>query len=331
MAQHIILQKAPALHLPRGAAPLIKPVADPNVDKRLVEVGKPAPGLHHPQPQVIVLQQRQRLISAALQQGLPPDAHRHVIDGIAPPGKAEDLLMRGGKTADLLSFMGIGNEILFMGEKMPLRHSSDHSEGALKIVREASSDSIFVLAFGPLTDIAAAIEEDESIVKNLTVIWTGGAKYPDGGWEYNLFNDIEAANYVIASGVKLIMIPKDVYQCLNVSFSELYLNLRGYKLGQYLFSQLMEHSMEDGPRNALIRSGDGWILGDNAVLSPLLCPRSTEIAVISAPYFTGDGVYNLTNGHGTIEIVRKIDARYLLCDMFSKFRIFGESCEDRGI
>ncbi len=235
------------------------------------------------------------------------------------------------KTKELLSLMEIGSELLFMGEKMPLCHSSDPSGGALQIVREASSGSITVLALGPLTDIAVAIREDGSIIENLTVIWTGGAKYPDGGWEYNLFNDIEAANYVISSGVRLIMIPKDVYQCLNVPFSELYLNLRGYKLGQYLFNQLMEHSMEDGPRNALIRSGDGWILGDNAVLSPLLCPRSTEIETIPAPFFTENGMYNLADGHGTIEIVRKIDARYIISDMFSKFRIYGEGCEDRGI
>ena len=225
------------------------------------------------------------------------------------------------KTEKLLSVMHYPGNILLHGEKAPIRYHEALSEGTVRIVEEALSGDLLILAFGPLSDIAAALRAEPSISSSLHVIWTGGGDYPDGGWEYNLFNDIEAASYVFSSGADIIQIPRSVYQRLTVSFSELYLCLGESETGEYLLSQLFEHSLEPGPRTSAIRSGDSWILGDNAAIGVLLSPRASSLKEINAPSFSPEGRYIYNERNGKIRIAERLDARFVLEDFFSKLRL----------
>lgn len=225
------------------------------------------------------------------------------------------------KTEKLLSMMHYPGNILLHGEKAPIRYHEALSEGTVRIVEEALSGDLLILAFGPLSDIAAALRAEPSISSSLHVIWTGGGDYPDGGWEYNLFNDIEAVSYVFSSGADIIQIPRSVYQRLTVSFSELYLRLGESETGEYLLSQLFEHSLEPGPRTSAIRSGDSWILGDNATIGVLLSPRASSLKEINAPSFSPEGRYIYNERNGKIRIAERLDARFVLEDFFSKLRL----------
>ena len=225
------------------------------------------------------------------------------------------------KTEKLLSVMHYPGNILLHGEKAPIRYHEALSEGAGRIVEEALSGDLLILAFGPLSDAAAAIKAEPSICSSLHIIWTGGGDYPEGGWEYNLFNDIDAASYVFSSGVDIIQIPRSVYQRLTVSFSELYLRLGESETGEYLLSQLFEHSLESGPRTSAIRSGDSWILGDNAAIGVLLSPRASSLKEINAPSFSPEGRYIYNERNGKIRIAERLDARFVLEDFFSKLRL----------
>ena len=225
------------------------------------------------------------------------------------------------KTEKLLSVMHYPRNILLHGEKAPIRYHEALSEGTVRIVEEALSGDLLILAFGPLSDIVAALRAEPSISSSLHVIWTGGGDYPDGGWEYNLFNDIEAASYIFSSGADIIQIPRSVYQRLTVSFSELYLRLGDSETGEYLLSQLFEHSLEPGPRTSAIRSGDSWILGDNATIGVLLSPRASSLKEINAPSFSPEGRYIYNERNGKIRIAERLDARFVLEDFFSKLRL----------
>ncbi len=73
------------------------------------------------------------------------------------------------------------------------------SEGARLIVREAMKDDprpLYVTFFGPLTDLASAYLMEPRIAGRLTAIWIGGGAYPAGSPEFNLGNDVNAANEV---------------------------------------------------------------------------------------------------------------------------------------
>ena len=76
------------------------------------------------------------------------------------------------------------------------------SEGAELIVREAMKDDprrLFVIFLGPLTDLASAYLMEPRIANRLTAIWIGGGVYPCGSPEFNLANDVNAANVVFSS------------------------------------------------------------------------------------------------------------------------------------
>ena len=85
------------------------------------------------------------------------------------------------------------------------------SPGAQLIIEESKqaskSDPVFVAFLGPLTDMASAVLLDPAIVdRPVVVIWIGGMGHGGldpsyWGVEFNLRNDINAANVVFDSGI----------------------------------------------------------------------------------------------------------------------------------
>ena len=129
--------------------------------------------------------------------------------------------------------MHMDKSVIFKGAPHGLVTKSEPvvSEGAELIVREAMKEDdrhLYVAFLGPLTDLAAAYLMEPRIAGRLTAIWIGGGRYPNGGPEYNLGNDIMAANVVFSSGIELWQVPKNVYEMIPVSFAELELKVAPY-------------------------------------------------------------------------------------------------------
>jgi inosine-uridine nucleoside N-ribohydrolase len=99
------------------------------------------------------------------------------------------------------------------------------SEGSALIIREALKDDprpLHVAFLGPLTDMASALLEEPAIAeRNVRVVWIGGERWPVGGWEFNLSNDVAAANVVFRSKVEVWQLPSVVYKRMAVSYAEL--------------------------------------------------------------------------------------------------------------
>lgn len=88
------------------------------------------------------------------------------------------------------------------------------SPGASLIIEEALREDprpLHVAFYGPLTDMASALLLDPAIQeRDVRVVWIGGGPWPDGGHEFNLSNDIHAANVVMRSKVDVWQIPSTV-------------------------------------------------------------------------------------------------------------------------
>lgn len=101
----------------------------------------------------------------------------------------------------ILDLMNVKNEIPhFKGCKVPVGEGWEEAEGVDFIIdRAMAEDSILhLIVLGPLTNVAAALKKEPRIEEKIHVVWIGGGPYPYGENEFNLCNDIEAANFLFA-------------------------------------------------------------------------------------------------------------------------------------
>ena len=201
------------------------------------------------------------------------------------------------------------------------------SAGAQLIIAESKlaspEDPLFVAFLGPLTDMASAILLDPSLAdREVVVIWIGGVGYGGvetyPGVEFNLRNDISAANVVYDSGITVWQVPSNVYSQVSVSYTELEEKIGGTsKLADYLINQMVEWNRTYWPEPIESRS-----LGDSPAISLMLYPRGGNFRIVPAPRFGQEGHYLPGSGH-PIRVVESVDVRFLLEDMFAKIRKFG--------
>lgn len=203
----------------------------------------------------------------------------------------------------------------------------EYSEGARLIVEEALADDpapLFVIFLGPITDLACAYLQEPRIAGRLTAIWIGGGKYPTGGPEFNLRNDIRAANVVFRSGIELWQVPVNAYSRMLVSLSELQTRVAPCgKIGEYLFRQMVEFN--DSLADQLDwPTGECWCLGDSPAVGLLLDRQLWACRMQSAPQVNEDFSYSFPEGACQIRVYEDIDSRFIFEDMYAKLKLFAE-------
>lgn len=198
------------------------------------------------------------------------------------------------------------------------------SEGAELIIREALVEDnrpLFAIFLGPLTDLASAYLMEPEIAGRLTAIWIGGGAWPDGGEEFNLSNDIHAANVVFSSGIPLWQVPRDVYLMMRVSLAELQARVEPCgEVGRYLFRQLVDFNMAMGD-NLVWPAGESWCLGDSPAVGLLLDQHEYCFDMRPAPRVGQDMRYEHNPIDHLIRVYNRIDPRFILEDFYSKLRL----------
>lgn len=216
------------------------------------------------------------------------------------------------------------------GAPRPLEgETAIESEGGRAIVREAMRDAaepLYVIALGALTNVASALLMEPAIARRMTVIWIGGNAYPQGGWEYNLKNDVTAARHVFQSDVPLWQVPRNVYQMMLVSVAELAVQVRPCgEIGAYLFSHLVEWGRTYWGKRSPLRTGECWFLGDSPAVGLLLNEHEFHYHTAPAPSIMDDMTYDLTTDNREIRIYDSVDSRFILQDLYAKLRLFAQT------
>lgn len=197
------------------------------------------------------------------------------------------------------------------------------SDGAKLIIEEALKEDeqspLYVIFLGPITDLASAYLMEPSIEDKLTAVWIGGGKYPEGSNEFNLSNDINAANVVFKSNINLWQVPVNAYGLIKTSFAELELKVRPHgELGRYLFEQLIE--VNNHPK-CPAPFGESWIMGDSPAVSLLIDQHNDGYKEIPAPRVTADMKYVHYQKERMIRVYHYVDSRFTLDDMFAKIAL----------
>lgn len=201
------------------------------------------------------------------------------------------------------------------------------SEGARFIIEEAMREDdrpLFVAFQGALTDLASALLLEPRIADRMTAIWIGGGAYPQGGVEFNLKQDIPAANVVMASRVPLWQVPSNAYKQVTVTLSELQARVAPCgDLGAYLFQQMVD--LNDRKADRLDwPHGESWCLGDQPTVSLLLDDQNNtcNYDILPAPRVAPDCSYIPQPDGRPIRVYHTVDARMTLEDFYAKMHLF---------
>jgi inosine-uridine nucleoside N-ribohydrolase len=204
--------------------------------------------------------------------------------------------------------------------------------GVELIVEEAMRDvaePLCVAFLGPLTDMASALMLEPRIAeRDVTVIWIGGGGYDgvgpqNGRPEFNLSNDIVAANIVFSSALKVWQIPAPTYRMTAVGYAELDAKVAPCgEIGDYLVRQLVEWNERQHGGAIEFR-----VLGDSPAIGLMLHPDCGTWVERPAPAFRYDGTYDHSaaeDGNRPIRVYGSIDARFIHEDFFAKLRAFAD-------
>ncbi|WP_163536289.1 nucleoside hydrolase [Gracilibacillus sp. YIM 98692] len=226
------------------------------------------------------------------------------------------------KLLDLMDLPSTVNVVKGAPKSIPDEKTSILSDGAQLIIDEAMKDDslpLFVIFLGPITDLASAYLQQPEIANRLTAIWIGGGVYPEGGKEFNLSNDISAANVIFKSNIPLWQVPKNVYQMVKVGISELEHKVRPHgEVGKYLFEQLAEYNLSPYWTNPW---ADSWCLGDSPAVSLLIDSHDFHYEEKDAPLVTDDMYYVSGASNRKIRVYNYIDSRFTLEDMYAKLAL----------
>jgi inosine-uridine nucleoside N-ribohydrolase len=205
-------------------------------------------------------------------------------------------------------------------------HTPQDSPGARLILEEARGEesTLFVVAIGPLTDVASAILLDRSVIEQrVIVVWVGGAPYGDRipvySPEYNLANDVAAVQVVFGSDVELWQVPMSTYTQMSVGHHELRQRVSPQgAIGAYLVDQLLEFS-----ERAPIRL-ESHSLGDTPAIGLVINPsaavwRQQDPVRISAHFG-----YEPAPSGARIRVAEHVDSRFMLEDLFVKLAAFAD-------
>lgn len=225
-------------------------------------------------------------------------------------------------------------------EKTPV-----NSPASRFIVEEAMKEDkrpLFITVQGALTNLASAYLIEPRIADKITVIWIGGGAYPEGGYEFNAINDVNAANVLMDSPVELWQVPMTVYRTMKVSFAELFSKVRPYgKIGEHLVDYMIEFNhkfiaylsevdqwMPQGVSEAAFRAaypgGENWQLGDSPVVGLMLTDHAGDYTLEGAPRFEPENCrYILRAGNPRkIRVYSKVDTHFILEDFFAKIKYY---------
>jgi hypothetical protein len=190
------------------------------------------------------------------------------------------------------------------GGEGPFEPGGPGSPASAAIVTAARADDdlpLYVVCGGPLTNVAAALDEAPDIASRFTLVWIGGALAP-GAEEYNRDTDPAAAEFVLATdGLAVRQFPLETYRRCAYSVAELEQDLGGSgPLGRWLWTRFAELPLPEW-----IRLGGVWPLGDSPpVLVTALSDESCR--------------YEET---GSVRVYTDVDVRLLVADLLAKLRL----------
>lgn len=273
---------------------------------------------------------------AAKQRGLTPEEYMKVIaqgkDGAQPmlTPRCQSMEKSYQEGLKILKLAEMEDVPMLQGSAIELHSEKPEdlpeSEGADFIIRQAKKDDdrvLYVALLGCLTDLAIAYLKEPSIADKVIAVWIGGGKYPEGGDEFNLKQDIMAARILFDSPMEIWQVPANVYATMEFSLSELVEKISPCgEIGAYLCDEMLMFNEKMGMNPGDFPHGEVWSIGDNPTVSVLLQNAAIKCYHMEhAPYINDDYTYTPRTNSKMIRVYDSVDVRLTMSDLFSKLRL----------
>ena len=191
---------------------------------------------------------------------------------------------------------------------------SDAVNAIIRLVRE-SDEPVYIVAIGAITNVASALLLAPDIAKKAVIVWLGGhALHWKDNHEFNLFQDVAAAQIVFDSAAHLVQIP-----CNGVctEFLTTMPELRHYiadknPLCDYLLD-LTERFMNRPGKEVISK-----VIWDVTAVAAIAYPETLEIVEIPRPIVTDSELYAIDQARPPYLYVRRIRRDPLFLDLFEK-------------
>jgi hypothetical protein len=208
--------------------------------------------------------------------------------------------------AELVDVVGTADRPIVVAGTEEAWTAGSRSPAANAIVAAALTRDdlpLFVVCGGPLTNVAAALEQEPTIAARMALVWIGGSLDADA-FEYNRDTDPAAAEYVFSRpGLVIHQFPLETYRQCGYSVHELAEDVgTSGRLGAWLWDHYQ------APPD-WVELGGVWPLGDSPpVLVTALSTESSRWTTVAAA------------GGATAHVCTDVDFRLVVGDMLAKLR-----------
>lgn len=227
----------------------------------------------------------------------------------------------------LLTSMGRSHEnFAFKGSDRYLEDTSKPCDNPavrdlIKKALEADEENpLYVATIGAITNVASAILIEPAITKNIVVVWLGGHTY---GYphtkEFNMYQDITAANVVFDSKVSLVQIP-----CMGVA-SQLITTLYDLKVHLQGKNKMCDTLLEIYEACASDHFGYGRVIWDISTIAWLINPSWVPCSFVTSPIVNENFRYSFDPTRHFISCAYSVNRNAIFTDMFRRLIAYGEN------
>ena len=222
-----------------------------------------------------------------------------------------------GKKAD--HFVYRGSRSYLKDSRTPV--DSDAARRIVELAHEAKKEGrvLHILAIAAITNVASALLMAPDIIGSVAVVWLGGhAFHTVPNKEFNLYQDIPAAQVILESGVPLVLIPCcGVAELLMTTLPELKRRTdKCGKLGEFLYNRTADY-LNHVP-------GIPKVIWDIATVAWFAVPDAVHSEIISAPILNDDGSWTTTGNRHRIRLVNYLERDRIFDAMFRHLETFTE-------
>lgn len=178
---------------------------------------------------------------------------------------------------------------------------------------------LYVVGIAAATNIASAIIKEPKIIERIVVVWLGGHPHSwHTAFEFNLLQDVKAAQVLFDSGVPLVHVPcKNVAEHLTASVPELDEYIRGNsEIGDYLCDCFSAYSKDHC----------GWTkeIWDIANIAWLINSDWAYSEIVHSPVLNDNMTWSFDQSRHFIRELKDIRRNMVFKDMFNKLEKYAK-------